>query len=76
MNPGVGPFNNFADYTSAVSVIADVELPFWGTAENFTIRDTINEYTFEKMSGAIQFQVDMGKRGFHTNLKRIALNAS
>lgn len=42
----------------------------------FTIRDTINEYTFEKMSGAIQFQVDMGKRGFHTNLKRIALNAS
>lgn len=41
-NPGVGPFMNFADYTSAVEVTADVELPFWGTAENFTIRDTID----------------------------------
>lgn len=42
----------------------------------FTIRDTTNEYTFEKLQGAIQFQVDMGIKGFHTNLKRIALNDS
>ena len=41
-NPGLGPFSNFADQSSAVEVTADVELPFWGTAENFTIRDTID----------------------------------
>lgn len=41
-NPGVGPFSNFATSTSAVEVTADVELPFWGTAENFTIRDTLD----------------------------------
>lgn len=41
-NPGAGPFSNFATSNSAVEVIADVELPFWGTAENFTIRDTLD----------------------------------
>ena len=40
--PGSTPFPNWANRNSAIEVTADVELPFWGTAENFTIRDTID----------------------------------
>lgn len=42
-NPAGGtPTPNWATANSALEVTADLELPFWGTAENFTIRDTID----------------------------------
>lgn len=40
VNPN-GPAYNFAEYGSAVEVVADVELPFWGYSDHFTIIDTI-----------------------------------
>ncbi|MFT5279475.1 MAG: hypothetical protein ACI9P8_001112 [Bacteroidia bacterium] len=42
-NPAGGsPNPNWATANSALEVTADIELPFWGTASNFTIRDTID----------------------------------
>lgn len=40
VNPN-GPAYNFATLNSAIEVIADVELPFWGFSDHFTIIDTI-----------------------------------
>lgn len=40
VNPG-GPTYNFAQINSAIEVIADVELPFWGFSNHFTITDTL-----------------------------------
>jgi hypothetical protein len=40
VNPG-GPTYNFAALNSAVEVVADVELPFWGYSNHFTIIDTL-----------------------------------
>lgn len=40
VNP-TGPAYNFATLNSAIEVIADVELPFWGYSDHFTIIDTI-----------------------------------
>lgn len=40
MNPN-GPAYNFATLNSSIEVIADVELPFWGFSDHFTIMDTI-----------------------------------
>lgn len=40
VNPN-GPAYNFARINSAVEVTADVELPFWGFSDHFTIIDTI-----------------------------------
>jgi len=36
-----GPAYNFATGTSAIEVVADMELPFWGYSNNFTIVDTV-----------------------------------
>jgi hypothetical protein len=41
VNPVAGPVYNFAGLNSAIEVIADVELPFWGFSDHFTIIDTI-----------------------------------
>lgn len=40
VNPN-GPAYNFAALNSTVEVIADVELPFWGYSDHFTIVDTV-----------------------------------
>ncbi len=40
VNPN-GPAYNFATLNSAIEVIADVELPFWGFSDHFTVIDTI-----------------------------------
>ncbi|MFT5019540.1 MAG: hypothetical protein ACI9CU_000927 [Polaribacter sp.] len=41
VNPVAGPVYNFAGLNSAIEVIADIELPFWGFSDHFTIIDTI-----------------------------------
>ena len=40
VNPN-GPAYNFATLNSSVEVVADVELPFWGYSDHFTIIDTV-----------------------------------
>ncbi len=40
VNPN-GPAYNFAQANSSVEVVADVELPFWGFSNHFTIIDTV-----------------------------------
>lgn len=40
VNPN-GPAYNFAELNSALEVVADVELPFWGYSDHFTVIDTI-----------------------------------
>lgn len=40
VNPN-GPAYNFAELNSALEVVADVELPFWGYSDHFTIIDTL-----------------------------------
>ena len=40
VNPN-GPSYNFATLNSAIEVTADVELPFWGFSDHFTVIDTI-----------------------------------
>lgn len=40
VNPS-GPTYNFAALNSAIEVVADVELPFWGFSNHFTIIDTL-----------------------------------
>ena len=40
VNPN-GPAYNFAELNSALEVIADVELPFWGYSDHFTVIDTL-----------------------------------
>ncbi|MCB0754158.1 MAG: hypothetical protein H6602_05230 [Flavobacteriales bacterium] len=40
VNPN-GPAYNFAQLNSALEVVADVELPFWGYSDHFTIIDTL-----------------------------------
>ncbi|MFM1874704.1 MAG: hypothetical protein RL266_441 [Bacteroidota bacterium] len=40
VNPNGAAFN-FAQRNSAVEVVADVELPFWGYSDHFTIIDTL-----------------------------------
>ena len=40
VNPN-GPAYNFASLNNSVEVIADVELPFWGFSDHFTIIDTV-----------------------------------
>ncbi|MDP6909559.1 MAG: hypothetical protein QF371_08635, partial [Flavobacteriales bacterium] len=41
VNPNNGPAYNFAALNNAVEVVADVELPFWGFSDHFTVIDTI-----------------------------------
>ncbi|MGB0917489.1 MAG: hypothetical protein ACPGU4_07850 [Flavobacteriales bacterium] len=40
VNPN-GPTYNFAEAGSSIEVVADVELPFWGYSNHFTIVDTV-----------------------------------
>ncbi|MFC2175948.1 hypothetical protein ACFLR1_03140 [Bacteroidota bacterium] len=49
VNPN-GPAENFASKNSSVEVVADVELPFYGFADHFTITDTI-EVPFNEAEG-------------------------
>lgn len=49
VNPGGGTHYNFASLNSAVEVVADVELPFWGYSDHFTIIDTV-EVPFDEAS--------------------------
>lgn len=45
VNPN-GPAYNFAQLNSAVEVVAEIELPFWGLSNHFTIIDTLSvEFT-------------------------------
>lgn len=48
VNPN-GPATNFASLNSSIEVIADVELPFWGYSNHFTIIDTV-EVPFDDAS--------------------------
>ncbi|MBI1286803.1 MAG: hypothetical protein GC178_04415 [Flavobacteriales bacterium] len=48
VNPN-GPATNFATLNSAIEVVADVELPFWGYSDHFTIIDTV-EVPFDDAS--------------------------
>ncbi len=49
VNPVGGSNYNFAALNSAVEVVADVELPFWGYSNHFTIVDTV-EVPFDEAS--------------------------
>lgn len=49
VNPGTGPYTNFAGRTSSLEVVADVELPFYGFSNHFTIIDTL-EVPFDEAS--------------------------
>lgn len=40
VNPN-GPVYNFASLNNSVEVIAEIELPFWGYSDHFTIIDTV-----------------------------------
>jgi len=42
LNPNGSPSNNFATFNSAIEIQADVELPFFGNVDNYTIVDTID----------------------------------
>lgn len=36
----------------------------------------LNEYTFDSLKGAIEFQVDMNKKNIDTHLKRVSLHVT
>jgi len=39
-------------------------------------KGNLNEYTFDSLKGAIEFQVEMNKKNIDTHLKRVSLHVT